>query len=283
MEMKLYSKEHKTDRKEGRDAGSMDRGMITPSWWQGPCADRPGGVGSGGNEASRSDLRIHLISQGVSVARIYVAKLPHVKVFSEDLKIKANQAVILLDYFLIDGVCLGHHSFSAVWFNHDSHNAAHIHQLLLTPPHPNSPLLRHREAQQTCQNLIGQLHVQGKIVKVFIRKVFVCHVVLWDLLLNRGVKEVLYFTTQDLDVGRPQQKHPKSANHLPLQLQLHPRPEEGAAEFSLLGLREPFRKNRIAQVPQTTCSSCLFLQPLHAGFQPGKRHQDVPGGLQPGL
>lgn len=39
------------------------------------------------------------------------------------------------------------------------------------------------------------------------------------------VHQVLYLTTQDLDVGRPQQKRPESANHLPSQLQLHTRPE----------------------------------------------------------
>lgn len=78
----------------------------------------------------------------------------------------------LLEYFFIDRFYLGHHGFSALWFDHDGHNAAHVHQLFLTSPHPSvqlssagrvplqRPLLRHREAQQARQDLIGQLHVQ---------------------------------------------------------------------------------------------------------------------------
>lgn len=39
-----------------------------------------------------------------------------------------------------------------------------------------------------------------------------------------SVCQVLHLATQDLDVGRPQQKHSKSANHLPAQLQLRTGP-----------------------------------------------------------
>lgn len=39
-----------------------------------------------------------------------------------------------------------------------------------------------------------------------------------------SVHQVFHFTTQDLDVRWSQQQHPKSANHLPLQLYLCTRP-----------------------------------------------------------
>ncbi|TNN80655.1 Solute carrier family 28 member 3 [Liparis tanakae] len=105
----------------------------------------------------------------------------------------------LLEYFLIDG--------------RDGHNTAHVHQLFLTPPHPGvqltspgwvtlqSRLSRHREAQQARQNLIRQLHVQRKIVKVFVRKVLDCHVAIRALLLNREVRILVFGTmvTMTLD------------------------------------------------------------------------------------
>lgn len=84
----------------------------------------------------------------------------------------ARPPLQLLEHLLIDGFCLGHHGFSAVRFDRDGHDAAHVHQPFLTSPHPGvqltspswvalqSPLLRHGEAQQARQNLIGQLHVQ---------------------------------------------------------------------------------------------------------------------------
>lgn len=46
--------------------------------------------------------------------------------------------------------------------------------------------------------------------------------------------QILHFPTQNLDVGRPQKKHPEPADHLPLQLQLHARPEGSKSQQSQL-------------------------------------------------
>ncbi|KAF3851160.1 hypothetical protein F7725_012932 [Dissostichus mawsoni] len=299
----------------------------------------------------------------------------------------------LLDHLLVDGVGPGHDSFSSVWPEHDGHNTAHVHQLLLTPPHPvvqlpspgwvtlQSPLLRHREAQQARQNLVGQLHVHvpcsigycgtdaPKTVGAaqFSQESHnesldsdLCGGMLWfghhlfkkrhickrsstspprTFMLdgpNRSIPSLqtifpcscsftpglrscaecrdglilhclqaldsishLYNRDREFEQEQPNRENMPLTCNSSMRVGLASQglwvacvtadtsspylDTEGAAEFGLLGLGETLREDRVAQVPQPTCSSSLLLQPLHAGLQPGKGHLNVPGGAQPGL